>query len=109
MPPQRGSNQSLKVEFKEPLDYGLLTDTLNIEAESGHTVKANWEVGAEEKSVFFKPADRWQAKKYTLSVLTVLEDLAGNNLSRTFDRDVTKKKPDINSGGVVKVSFLINN
>ncbi len=106
-PPQSGNRQPLEVDLKEPLDYGLLDETLSIEAKSGKPIKGNWEVGAEEKSVFFKPVDCWQAGQYTLSVLTVLEDLAGNNLSRPFDRDVTKKKPDINSGGVVKVSFLV--
>lgn len=106
-PPPGGSKQSLKIEFKEPLDYGLLTETISIEAENGDPVKGNWEIGAEERSAFFKPTDRWQAGKYTLSVLTVLEDLAGNNLSRPFDRDVTKRKVTVDSEGVVKVPFLI--
>jgi hypothetical protein len=55
-------------------------------------------VNAEEK-VNFTPAKPWSAGTYKLQIETRLEDLAGNNLGRLFDRDLTtQQKPHSNTG-----------
>ena len=107
--PPRGTAQSAKVEFREPLDYSLITESLSIEDGNGNPVKGQWEVGKEEKAAYFRPTENWRAGKYTVSVLTILEDLAGNNLSRPFDREVTKKTTESRSNGKIELSFLVAN
>ena len=41
----------------------------------------------EEKRWLFVPNDPWKEGKYTLEILTTLEDLAGNKIGRAFDVD----------------------
>jgi hypothetical protein len=43
----------------------------------------------EEKQLNFIPNKPWSPGQYNLQVEARLEDLAGNNLNRLFDRDVT--------------------
>jgi hypothetical protein len=45
---------------------------------------------------YFIPEQNWSAGSYTLRILSKLEDLAGNNLNKVFDRDITNtQKPSI--------------
>jgi len=46
-------------------------------------------LGAEERSWAFTPATAWSASPYTLLVSPELEDVAGNSVTRVFDRDLT--------------------
>jgi hypothetical protein len=89
--PKAGSNEPLNVAFGESLDYSLLTETLHIVGENGKPVAGTWEIGKQEKQSQFKPSIPWQTGQYTLQIESRLEDLAGNNLNRPFDRDITKK------------------
>ncbi len=45
--------------------------------------------GPDERSWRLVPAEPWQAGPYELVVDGILEDLAGNSLTRVFDRDRT--------------------
>ena len=89
--PKSGGMELLEVAFGEALDYSLLTATLTIVDEQGRSVSGKWQPGEEEKSGLFKPDKPWQAGPYRLHVESRLEDLAGNNLNRLFDRDITRK------------------
>lgn len=105
--PPVGTSQPLKVDFKEALDHSLIAESMSIEGENGKTISGRWEVGEEEKMAYFKPAENWKSGKYGLYVRTVLEDLAGNNVNRPFDRDVTKTGTPDRTDEFVKISFLI--
>ncbi len=89
-PPKSGTVQPLNVGFGEALDYSLLTETLHVITEDGKAVSGTWQVGHEEKRSGFKPDQPWQAGRYRLQIEGRLEDLAGNNLNRSFDRDLTR-------------------
>ncbi len=107
MVPSSGTRQSAKIEFNEPLDYSLIAESLSIMDRNGRVVKGKWEIGKEEKVAYFKPLYSWKAGNYTLQVLTILEDLAGNNLNRPFDLDVTKKRARQHPSEVVEVPFSV--
>ena len=107
VPPGGGTLQPLKVEFRESLDHSLIAESLIIGDENGKAIRGKWEVGEEEKSVYFTPAENWQAGHYALNARTILEDLAGNNLNRPFDRDVTRKGTEARSEEFVRVPFVI--
>ena len=47
----------------------------------------------EEKSFLFYPDKPWTSGNYYLITDSRLEDLAGNNLNKLFDRDNIKDKP----------------
>jgi hypothetical protein len=107
-PPHADGMQPLEVNFGEPLDYSLLTETLHVLGEDGKTVAGDWQIGDEEKTGRFKPGQAWKPGRYTLRIEARLEDLAGNNLNRQFDRDVTQKAAPVISGNFFERSFRVS-
>ncbi|MFD2933150.1 Ig-like domain-containing protein [Spirosoma flavum] len=105
--PQSGSLQHLEVAFGEALDYSLLTETLHIINEAGKPVSGKWQPGNEEKQGWFKPDEIWKAGRYRLQIESRLEDLAGNNLNRPFDRDITRKDLTVKTQPYVTRFFTI--
>ena len=94
-PPKSGTTQPLEVAFGEPLDYYLLTETLHVSRDGGADMPGTWQIGQNEVQSQFRPNTNWTAGRYRLRIENRLEDLAGNNLSRPFDRDITRsKRPD---------------
>ena len=85
--PDAGTRDPLLLAFPEPLDYYLLQETVRISNKYGD-VNGLIQVAAEEKSVRFIPDEKWKTGQYRLRVSPILEDLAGNNLQRPFDRDI---------------------
>lgn len=90
--PAAGSKQALKVDFNEPLDHSLISNTITVIRE-GQLVKGKIFVKDEERSFLFYPEKPWTSGDYFLKTDSRLEDLAGNNLNRLFDRDNLKDKP----------------
>ena len=90
--PTKGTVEPLRIIMNEPLDYFLLQETLSIFNEKGIKIAGNFKIVNKETSLEFIPASPWQAGLYRLQVATYLEDLAGNNLQRPFDRDVRANK-----------------
>lgn len=107
VPPPGGTTKHLKVEFKESLDHSLIAESLSIIDENGKVIDGKWEVGEVEKEAFFTPSENWKAGKFRLSIRTILEDLAGNNLNRAFDRDVARPGIKVRSDKCVVVLFVV--
>jgi hypothetical protein len=89
--PEAGSKQALKVGLNEPLDYFLLQETITVLDEKGDRVTGTVTVSDKEKRIAFIPENRWQKGGYHLRIASHLEDFAGNNLVRPFDRDITRQ------------------
>ena len=88
--PAVGSCDPLVVNFDRPLDHALLQHALRVTDGEGAPMAGRVTVGASEKSWRFYPDQPWREGRYTLVVDPVLEDLAGNSLTRVFDRDLEK-------------------
>lgn len=91
--PVSGTRQALSVLFNESLDHSLLFNTIRVIRRDGEPVKGTISVKDNESSLLFYPDDQWVAGTYYLKIDSRLEDLAGNNLNRLFDRDLLKDKP----------------
>lgn len=105
--PQKGTSEALKIDFQEPLDHGLLLETLSVKNEKGENISGKWAIVNKEKTGLFYPDQKWVSGKYVLSIETKLEDLAGNNLNRPFDRNITKKEHNKNLGDFAEISFQV--
>ena len=90
--PQGGSIQPLTLSFGEPLDFSLLTETIHILDGAGKPVMGSWQFGNGETQSAFRPEKPWQTGQYRLRFESRLEDIAGNNLNRPFDRDITQNQ-----------------
>ncbi len=88
-----GSRASLVLEFPKALDHLSLERFLTIQDAKGRKVAGKIEVGANERSWKFTPAQAWQAEEYTLTVDGRLEDTAGNTPLRPFDVDRNAPQP----------------
>lgn len=89
--PQKNTKQPFMVDFGESLDYILLQNTFSIIDNKGVKVEGTLQLNEEEKIFIFTPQNSWQHGTYNLQVEARLEDLAGNNLRRLFDRDLSKQ------------------
>jgi len=90
--PKPLSKDPVMVESQKPLDHFLLLESLNIKDKIGAVIKGHAEVDEKDKTWFFFPDKPWDEGMYTLLIASKLEDLAGNNLNRPFERDITKTK-----------------
>jgi hypothetical protein len=88
--PASETNDPLEINFQEPLDYFLSKETFRIFTLKKE-VSGNIEMARNEMVLLFIPEGPWQKGKYSLEIESRLEDLAGNNLNRPFDRDVENK------------------
>ena len=90
--------QPLTIHFGEPLDYFLLQETIKIVDEKNNVVGGKIEVSNNERRLRFIPNNKWVKGSYRLQVASILEDVAGNNLNRPFDREIGK---DLNNDKLV--------
>ena len=107
--PAAGSEEPLELRFPEPLDYGLLGSGLAVVDENQREVAGRFAIGEAEREWRFQPTLPWRPGRYALQVSPRLEDLAGNNLRRVFDRDL-RQQPDTKStaASTLMMTFDIN-
>ena len=86
--PRAETREALKGETGEPLDYFLLMETVNIVDEKENKITGDIKVHKNETGFEFFPSQPWRAGRYHLRIASHLEDLAGNNLQRLFDREI---------------------
>jgi hypothetical protein len=107
--PSRGTRDPLVVTFPRPLDAVLLSRALSVRiatqraaaGESG--LPGEIRIDAAETRWSFAPRDRWSSGHYSLVVLTLLEDPAGNRIGRAFE--VTRPVDD--PGDRVEIGFSV--
>lgn len=90
LPPAAGEKGQLQIIFEEPMDAVLALEALTIKDANGQLVPGDFALGRYEKNILFKPVNDWNKGIYKVIINAKLEDLAGNNLGRLFDTDITK-------------------
>jgi hypothetical protein len=88
--PRAATFEPVQVAFGRPLDHGLLARCLLVTGPGGEPIHGTPQTGAEERSWQLTPRRAWAPGTHQLTVDPVLEDLAGNSVSRVFDRDLTR-------------------
>jgi hypothetical protein len=106
MPPSSKSIDPFLIDFDEPLDEALLQRVLSVHDANGRPVPGRITLSDHERRWSFTPDSTWRAGHYTLSIETILEDLAGNSIGRPFEVDpnqgATAEKP-----GVISIPVTI--
>jgi len=93
------------VTFDRPLDSALLARCLHVAGPDGRRIDGTPELGPEELSWRLVPQAAWAPGAHQLLVDPVLEDLAGNSVSRVFDRDLSRREDDPQGDQPVTVAF----
>ena len=103
--PPAGTSEPLQVAFGRPLDHGLLARCLRVSGPGGQLIDGTARIGREERSWQLVPNGPWASGWHQLIVDPVLEDLAGNSVSRVFDRDLTRPEDQPRQALPVSVGF----
>ncbi|MGB3467423.1 MAG: hypothetical protein WBA74_19215 [Cyclobacteriaceae bacterium] len=103
--PEKLSVAPLSIHFNESLDY--LTSLTGISVYEGEVqVKGTVLLSDNEQIWQFIPDKAWSDGEYFIRLAPYIEDLAGNNLDRPFDRDVYKTEEV--SANQKEISFTIH-
>jgi hypothetical protein len=88
--PVAGARAPVVVLFDEPLDQALALRLITIGSGSGTGARMSGEatLAANERRWSWLPSEPWAAGTYQLTVASTIEDLAGNNIGKTFDVDL---------------------
>lgn len=84
--PAAGGRDPLVVTFPAALDHGLLRRALGVRFGSA-AIAGDVVVSDGETRWTFTPAEPWRAGAYDLLALSILEDVAGNQIGRAFEVD----------------------
>jgi hypothetical protein len=103
--PPAGTSEPLRVTFGRPLDHGLLARCLHVSGPGGQLVDGTARTGPGERSWQLVPRRSWASGPHQLIVDPVLEDLAGNSVSRVFDRDLARPEDQPRQARPVTVGF----
>jgi hypothetical protein len=103
--PPAGTREPLHVTFSRPLDHGLLARCLHVSGPGSQPVDGTPQIGPGEQSWRLVPRRAWASGSHQLIVDPVLEDLAGNSVSRVFDRDLTRAEDQPRLARPVTVGF----
>jgi hypothetical protein len=103
--PSAGTREPLQVTFGRPLDHGLLARCLHVRGPSSEFVHGTAQIGPGEQSWQLVPSRAWASTVHQLVVEPVLEDLAGNSVSRVFDRDLARSEDQPRPAQPVTIVF----
>jgi hypothetical protein len=103
--PSPGTVGPLTVSFERPLDQGLLARCLVVVGPDGHAVVGTPEIGPEERLWRFAPRSGWVPGPHQLVVDPLLEDVAGNSVTRVFDRDLDHADDEPRPTDLVRLVF----
>lgn len=109
VPPAAGTRAPLRVEFDEPMDQALALRLIGVGvgAERGEQLAGDATLTEQERTWSFVPAKPWSAGAHRLAVATTIEDLAGNNIGKTFDVDLNSGAQRRVQGETMTVGFVV--
>ena len=103
--PAAGSADSLSLIFPEALDHALMKRMLYLHGPDKRIVEGEVHTAQHEKQWIFYPQKKWVKGAYSVQINPKLEDLAGNNLLKVFDRNMEEEESE--SAPVQSLAFEI--
>ena len=99
--PHAGERGPLQLTFDEPLDEALLQRMLPVIDEQGRRVPGQITVTQGERQWSFRPELPWREGRYRIEANPRLEDRAGNQLTRLFERAIQTDQPQTDDQALV--------
>lgn len=94
--PKSETKEAFELHFNESLDYALLNRAIIIRNDQRDQVSGTIILTENESKWKFLPANAWEEGDYSITIETLLEDLAGNNLISVFDVDLENEEEVVN-------------
>lgn len=105
--PRPGTRVALAVDFPAPLDHALARRLIRVARESGEIVEGATALEDQERRWTFTPAQPWQRGPHRLLVQTTIEDLAGNNIGKSFEVDLFEPVQRRMTNSTVRITFQV--
>ncbi len=105
--PKINTNDPLIIRFGENLDHAMAAKSLSIQTQKGQPIEGEIILQKADTEWLFMPVNSWKSNFYTIQINAALEDLAGNNLNRLFDREVDKQNSTEQHLPYYHLDFLI--
>jgi hypothetical protein len=86
--PVAGSNQPLFVRFDRPMDFALAQRVIRVGTGTKEMLEGTVALQEQERTWLFTPVRPWARGPHELLIQTTLEDLAGNNIGKSFEVDL---------------------
>jgi hypothetical protein len=86
--PPPDSKAELVIKFGESLDFALAQRMIEIVSPEGQWVRCEKSLQTNETELHFKPNTKWRKGSYAVRIQSILEDIAGNNVGKSFEVDV---------------------
>ena len=102
-----GGRSPLVVAFGRPMDHALAQRLIHVTRQSGELVEGKAAVEDQERRWTFVPGRSWKAGPYRLVVQTTIEDLAGNNIGKSFEVDLFEGVQRRITNSTVKLPFEV--
>jgi len=106
--PHSLTKDSLVLDLHETLDFFLLQHSISCVRADNRVLRGMVSVSVNASKFVFKPQDPWIPGHYKFRVESRLEDLAGNNLNRPFERDMSDKKASQTEKAYYEKEFVIH-
>jgi hypothetical protein len=90
--PSSNTSAPLVIDLQETLDHFLLPESIQVATKAGKVLEGKWVINEKDNQCQFHPSSPWTAGSYQLIIDAKLEDMAGNNLNKPFDRDTRNTK-----------------
>ena len=90
--PGASTSDPLTINFGKPMDQLLAHKTLIVRGNKDQIIEGDVQLEQSEQIWRFDPRSSWEKGIYQILIESRLEDLAGNNLNRLFDRDLSVEK-----------------
>jgi hypothetical protein len=103
--PRARTCEPVHVRFERPMDHGLLNRCLVVTGPDGELVAGARRIGRSETTWQLVPSQAWVDGPHQLIIDPVLEDLAGNSVSRVFDRDLARPEDQPRPACPVTLTF----
>lgn len=105
---QSDPSRSLNIDFGEPMDAFLALETIQCFDKENKPIEGQLELLANQRNLRFTPDSIWPGPEIEIRAQSRLEDLAGNNLGRRFDRPISEGEiRDTDSSKILILTFKI--
>lgn len=103
--PKARTRDALVLTFPRSLDRGLIDRAIGVERDNGKRVEGAVEVSDGERRWRFVPSEAWRDAPYRVVVLSILEDVAGNQVNHAFEVDLFERVDSTSQPGRYFIPF----
>jgi len=105
--PRANTRDPLTIQFGEPMDHALASRVIHVTDAASRSVAGTVQLRDHEREWSFTPVQPWHSGAHSLLVQNTIEDIAGNNIGKTFEVDLFEGIQRRFTNATVKLPFQV--